>query len=55
MKNNNNDTILQNAIIYDNNLILNYLLDKNLDNDFLNNQENEYGLTIIHNAIILKK
>ena len=55
MKSNNNDTILQNAIIYDNNLISNYLLSKNLDIEFLNNQESEYGLTVIHNSIILKK
>ena len=54
-KNKMNETLLQNSIIYDNNTITNYLLSKDLTSEYLNNQEEEYGLTILHNSIILKK
>ena len=55
VKNTQNENLLQNSIIYDNNEIINYLLKKNLSEDVLNNQENEYGLNALHNSIILKK
>lgn len=55
IKNTQNESLLQNSIIYDNNEIINYLLKLDLSEDFLNNQENEYGLNALHNSIILKK
>jgi ankyrin repeat protein len=53
--NNINESILQNSIIYDNNEVINYILNLNLNEKYLNNQEKEYGLTALHNALILKK
>ena len=50
-----NESILQNSIIYDNNKIINYILNLNLSEDYINNQESEYGLNSLHNSLILRK
>jgi len=54
IKSTTNETLLQSAIIYENTLIINYLLDLDLENDFLNNQEDDYGLTCLHHSLIIK-
>jgi ankyrin repeat protein len=46
---NNNETILQLALSYQNIELINILLNKKIN---LNNQENEYGLGVIHQSII---
>jgi ankyrin repeat protein len=47
----NGETILQSSITYQNFDIIEYLLDKNVIN--INNQETEYGLSALFQAIIL--
>jgi hypothetical protein len=54
IKSNSNETLLQSAIIYENVTIINYLLDLNLNSEFLNNQEDDYGLTCLHHSLIIK-
>jgi ankyrin repeat protein len=49
---NNHETLLQLACVYKNIEIINLLLQKQID---LNNQENEYGLSIIHQSIALNQ
>ncbi len=52
--NNNGESILQSAVNYDDMKVVNYILN---NTDFLvqiiNNQENEYGLSILHQCIVL--
>jgi len=54
IKSNTNETLLQSAIIYENKTIINYLLDLDLEFDFLNNQEDDYGLNCLHHSLIIK-
>ena len=59
--NNKNESILQNAIIYDNTIVLDYFMNKNIMKNIefikklVNNMEKEYGLTALHQCIILGK
>jgi ankyrin repeat protein len=46
---NTNESFFQLAIYYQNNIIINILLTKNIN---INNQESEYGLTALHQSII---
>ena len=51
--NSENINILQQAIIFENADIINFILEFNLPYEFINNQDNEYGLTSLHQSIIL--
>jgi ankyrin repeat protein len=52
----NGESILQSALIYDNNDILDYIIgNKKLVNSIVNNQEKEYGLTALHQCVVLNK
>ncbi len=51
--NNNGETILQVAINYNNNIIANKLLDNNKVSININNTSSDYGLTALHQCIIL--
>lgn len=53
LKNLDNINILQQAIIFENNDIINFILEYQLPYEFINNQDNEYGLTALHQSIIL--
>lgn len=50
-----NINILQQAIIFENDDIINFITEFNLSYEFVNNQDNEYGLTALHQSIILNK
>ena len=53
---NNGDSILQSALTYDDTKALDYIINnKNLVSSIVNNREKEYGLTALHQCIVLNK
>jgi len=54
--NNNNESILQSVIIYDDTNVLDFLIKhKNFIEMIVNNRESEYGLTALHQCVVLNK
>jgi ankyrin repeat protein len=54
--NDNGESILQSALTYDNEIILEYIINnKKLLSLIVNNKEQEYGLTALHQCIVLNK
>lgn len=52
----NNESILQTAINYENDIVINKVLnEEKLLNYIINNQESEYGLTALHQCVVLSK
>ncbi len=49
------ETLLQSALTYEDEKIVDYILDLKLDKEYYNNQDNDYGLTILHQSVVLKK
>ena len=53
--NTNGYSLLQNALTDENDEIIKYMLEKDPSTDYLNNQEIEFGLTALHQCVVLNQ